>query len=127
MKILALIVTLLLTVTAVNAAAFEKTAAFKTMQVVFGAEQPLAVGTNTLDLSVTQKGVPLGDAKVIVKVFMPDMPGMPYMEYVANAESQGGGKYMATVNFAMPGTWQLHIFVETSDGKKVRLKSSLNL
>ena len=127
MKIFALIFTLILSATALSAAAFEKTAAFKTTQVVFGAEQPLTVGMNTLKLNVTQKGVPVGDAKVMVKVFMPEMPGMPYMEYVPNAEPRGGGEYRATLNFAMPGTWQLHIFIETADGRKLRLKSSVNL
>ena len=127
MKTLTLIFVLILSATALNAAAFEKTATFRTTQVVYSAEQPLAVGTNTLDLKLSQKGEPVSDAKVTVKLFMPEMPGMPYMEHIADAEPAGDGHYKATVSFAMPGTWQLHIFVETADGKKVRLKSSVNL
>ncbi len=127
MRLLAMILTTMLALTALNAAAFEKTAKFKTTQVVYSAEKPLVVGTNELHLMLTKKGQAVGDAQVIVKVFMPEMPGMPYMEYVANAQAVGNGKYKATVNFSMGGTWQIHIFVHTPDGKKQRIKSSVNL
>ena len=127
MKPFAIILTAMLALTALNAAAFEKTAKFKTTEVVYSAEKPLVVGTNEINLVLSQKGQALSDATVIVKVFMPEMPGMPYMEYVANAQALGNGHYKTTVNFSMRGTWQVHIFVHTSDGQKQRIKSSLNL
>lgn len=127
MKLFAILVSAMLALTALNAAAFEKTAKFKTTKVVYSAEKPLVVGTNEIDLLLTKKGKAVSDAKVIVKVFMPEMPGMPYMEYIANAKATGNGNYKATVNFSMGGTWQVHIFVHTPDGKKQRIKSSVNL
>lgn len=127
MKFLTLLLASMLSFTMIYAAAFEKEASFKTTKVLFSSDKPLAVGSNDLDLILTRDGKTLADAQVIVKVFMPEMPGMPYMEYVANAQPVGAGSYKATVNFAMAGTWQLHIFVHTADGKKQRIKSSLNL
>lgn len=127
MKLVTTLFAAMLTFTMLHAAAFEKEASFKTTKVVYSTEKPLSVGTNELDLKLTRSGKAVADAKVIVKVFMPEMPGMPYMEYVANAKPAGDGSYKATVNFAMAGTWQVHIFVHTADGKKQRIKSSINI
>jgi len=127
MKPFALILTALLATASLEAAAFEKSASFKETTVVYSSEQPLTVGSNVIDLALTRNGAPLGDAKVTLKVFMPEMPGMPYMEYVAEAQPVSAGLYRAAVNLAMAGTWQVHIFVNTPDGKKQRIKSSLNL
>ena len=127
MKLLATLFTAMLTFTLLHAAAFEKEASYKTTKVIYSAEKPLSVGTNDIDLKLTRDGKAVSDAKVIVKVFMPEMPGMPYMEYVASADPAGDGSYKATINIPMAGTWQLHIFVHTADGKKQRIKSSINL
>jgi hypothetical protein len=55
------------------------------------------------------------------------MPGMPAMESVAKATSLGGGKYRADVNFAMGGTWQIHILITPKTGKRIRVKTSVNI
>ena len=39
-----------------------------------------------------------------VKVFMPAMPGMPYMESVSEAKNLGNGKFETNVNISMGGT-----------------------
>ena len=62
-----------------------------------------------------------------VKVFMPAMPGMPYMESVSEAKSLGNGKFTTNINLSMGGTWQVHIFLTPKTGKKVRAKTSLNI
>jgi hypothetical protein len=127
MKLLIAMLTLLLAFGSHQAAAFEKTAKYKTVKVLYSTEKPLAVGANTLRLHVTQEGVPLLDADVALKLFMPAMPGMPYMESKIKAENLGNGDYGATVDLSMRGTWQVHIYITTKAGKKYRLKSSLNL
>ena len=127
MKLLITLLAAMLTYGMLHAAAFEQEAAFKTTKVVYSSEKPLSVGMNVLDFKLTRDGKAVTGAEVSVKVFMPKMPGMPYMEYVANAEPIGEGSYRADVNFAMPGTWQLYIFVHTADGEKQRIKSSINL
>ena len=66
------------------------------------------------------------DEKVSIKAFMPAMPGMPAMESKAEAKFLGEGKYEVKVNIAMNGTWQVHIFITPSQGKKSRVKTSIN-
>ena len=58
---------------------------------------------------------------------MPAMPGMPAMESKAQAKDLGNGKYQVTVNLAMGGTWQIHIFITPKTGKKSRVKTSINI
>ena len=116
-----------LTTTLLNAAAYEKVAKFRTTKILITSEKPLVVGNNTINMMVTLKNkVPVG-AKVSVKAFMPAMPGMPAMESKSEAKSLGNGKYSTKINFAMGGTWQIHIIVTPKTGKKVRVKSSVNI
>ncbi len=110
-----------------HAAAYEKTAKFRTTKIVITSEKPLVVGNNTIEMLVTLKNkIPEG-AKVSVKAFMPAMPGMPAMQSKSEAKSLGNGRYTTNINFAMGGTWQIHIIVTPKTGKKVRVKSSVNL
>jgi len=109
-----------------QAAAFEKDAKFRTTTVHISSQKPLSVGSNTLVLDLRLKGKISDGAKVSVKAFMPAMPGMPAMESKAEAKDFKNGKYEVNLNLAMSGTWQLHIFIKPIDGKKLRVKSSLN-
>ncbi len=127
MKLLGLLLGALLTLSSLNAAAFEKDAASRTTKVHLSAEKPLVVGNNNMTLALTQQEVPLEGATVVVKAFMPAMPGMPYMESKVEATALGKGLYGAELNFSMGGTWQIHIFVTPKEGKKVRIKTSINL
>ncbi len=108
-----------------QAAAFEKEAKTRATKVVISSEKPLTTGHNTLNITVA--GDKFKGADVSIKVFMPAMPGMPYMEAVADAKSIGNGKYEANINLSMGGTWQVHIFIAPKNGKKIRAKTSLNI
>ena len=110
-----------------NAAAFEKEAVSQTAKVLLSADKPLAVGANTVELLVTLDNAVADGAAVAVKVFMPAMPGMPAMESTVDAVSLGGGRYKADVNFSMPGTWQIHILITPETGRKIRVKTSVNI
>jgi len=126
-NLLKLFAILAFTTTLLNAAAYEKVAKFRTTKVLITSEKPLVVGNNTIEMLVTLKNkVPEG-ARVTVKAFMPAMPGMPAMESKSEAKSLGNGKYSTNINFAMGGTWQIHIIVIPKTGKKVRVKSSVNI
>ena len=118
---------LVLSLALLQAAAFEKDAKSRTAKVHITSEKPLAVGPNTFQLQITQNGEIPKDAKVTLKAFMPAMPGMPAMKSETDAKDLGNGKFEATVNLAMSGTWQLHIIMTPAAGKKVRVKTSLNL
>ena len=117
---------LLLGVTLTQAAAFNKDAKFRTTTVHITADKPLTTGSNTLIVTIKKNGKLIDDAKVALKAFMPAMPGMPAMSSKANAKNLGNGKYKATLNLAMSGTWQLHIFITPKTGKRSRVKTTLN-
>ena len=105
--------------------AFEKVAKSRATQVMLSSEKPLSTGNNTINFEVGHKNYK--DSTMSVKVFMPAMPGMPYMESVSEAKSLGDGKFTANVNLSMGGTWQVHIFLTPKSGKKVRAKTSINI
>jgi len=110
-----------------NGAGFEKEAVSQTAKVVLSADKPLAVGNNTVELLVTLDNAAAKEAAVALKVFMPAMPGMPAMESMVDAVSLGNGRYKADVNFSMPGTWQIHILITPKTGRKIRVKTSVNI
>jgi len=125
--IISILLALTLGVISVEAAAFSKDAKFRTTKVHITSEKPLGTGSNTFIVEIKQKGkVPAG-ASVRVKAFMPAMPGMPAMKSESDAKSLGNGKYEVTLNLAMGGTWQLHIFITPKSGKKSRVKTSINI
>jgi len=117
---------LILGVTLTQAAAFDKDAKYRTTKVHISSEKPVTSGTNTFTFAITKKGKKLTDSKVIVKAFMPAMPGMPAMESKVDAKNLGDGNYKVTLNLAMNGTWQIHIFIIPKEGKKSRVKTSIN-
>jgi len=127
MKLFTAILTILLTLGSASATGFEKSAKFRTTIVHMSSQKPLTTGVNSVTLEIAQKGQALEGAEINVKVFMPAMPGMPAMSEMTTAKALGGGKYSADLNFAMGGTWQMHIFIITKDGKKYRVKSSVNI
>jgi len=110
-----------------NAAGFEKEAASRGAKVVLSSEKQLAVGANTVELLVTLENRAIEDAAVALKVFMPAMPGMPAMESTVAASSLGQGRFKAEVNFSMRGTWQIHVLITPKTGKKIRVKTSVNI
>ena len=115
----------LIGVTLLQGAAFEKVAKSRATQIMMSSEKPLSTGNNTIHLEVGHKNYKNSTMKV--KVFMPAMPGMPYMESVSDAKSLGNGKFSTNVNLSMGGTWQVHIFLTPKTGKKVRAKTSINI
>lgn len=108
-------------------AAWEQSASAQNIKALISSDKPLIVGNNPLLITLNQKNVPVENAGVEVKAFMPAMPGMAAMESKGKAVAQGHGVYKTAVDLDMAGTWQLHIFVKTKEGKKYRLKTSLNL
>jgi len=93
------------------------------LDVVFSSDKPLVVGDNSIDIAVSKGGKPIYGAKVEMKIFMPEMPGMPYMESV-QLMKPNGDLYSGNVNLSMGGTWQVKIFIE-ADGKKYKMSSSI--
>ena len=105
---------------------FTKTGKAGSLNVTYSSAKPLVVGDNMIDVKIIENGKAVTDAtKVELKVFMPEMPGMPYMENTKLLAPKGDA-YSGNVNFSMGGTWQVKIFVE-KDGKKYKYSSSVIL
>ena len=84
------------------------------------------VGNNDFFVTLQKDGKDVEGAKVKMKVFMPEMPGMPYMEYEDKA-TKVGNAYKMDINFSMSGTWQYHLKFKTSDEKIHTVRGSVNL
>jgi hypothetical protein len=126
-KILITIAGILLISSQLAGAAFEKSAKSRSADVVLSSDKPLVVGNNELKLAVTLKNTESKIKEVEIKAFMPAMPGMPAMESKSKAVETGNGNYQSNINFSMGGTWQIHIFIVPEEGRKIRVKTSVNL
>ena len=126
MKLLKLISILALTVGLLWAEPISLSGKKDGYDVTLTSEKSLVVGDNTFFVTLAKDGKALEDAKVKAKFFMPEMPGMPYMEYVGKAKLVDG-KYKILINLSMSGTWQYHLMFKTSDGEVHKIRSSVNL
>ncbi len=120
------LLTLALSSSLLNAAAFSKDAKFRTTKVHITSQKPLTTGSNVLVFNIKKDAKALSNSKVSIKAFMPAMPGMPKMESKVDAKDLGNGNYEAKLNIAMGGTWQIHIFITPAQGKRSRVKTSIN-
>ena len=94
--------------------------------VAMHSEKPLVVGNNEIKVVLKHDGKLVDNAKVKIKFFMPEMPGMPYMEYKTKLKYDDGG-YKGTVNFSMSGTWQYQLKFKSNDGKVHKIRGSVNI
>ncbi len=83
-------------------------------------------GNNDFYVTLQKGGKVINNAKMKIKVFMPEMPGMPYMEYKAKAKLVNG-EYKMMINFSMSGTWQYHLKFKTIDNKVHTVRGSVNI
>ncbi len=127
MKVLSIVISMFLFFSILDAAAFQKEIKSRDTKVYITSQKQLGTGSNTLILDIKKNEKAVSDAKVSVKVFMPAMPGMPAMKSITDAQDLGNGKYKAKINLSMGGTWQVHIFITPSVGKKIRVKTSVNI
>jgi len=94
--------------------------------VKLSSEKSLVVGNNELFIELTKDGEIAENTKVKIKFYMPEMPGMPYMEYEDKAKLVDG-KYKVNINFSMGGTWQYQLKFKTEDGKVHKIRGSVNI
>ena len=117
---------ILLTVGFLNAEPINQDGQKDGYDIKLSSQKSLIVGTNALDIEISKDGVVLNDVKVKMKIFMPEMPGMPYMEYEDKATLENG-VYKVNINFSMSGTWQYHLKFKTKDDAVHTVKGSINL
>ena len=126
MKFYKVIAAMILTLTVLNAEPIDLVGTKNGYEVNLTSNKSLVVGDNFFFVTLNKAGQAVQDAKVKAKFYMPEMPGMPYMEYVGKAKLIDG-KYKMMINFSMGGTWQYQLKFKTADGKVHKLRGSVNL
>ena len=109
-----------------NAEPIDLNGNIKGVDVGIKSQKSLVVGDNIFFITLAKDGKVINDAKVKIKFFMPEMPGMPYMEYKAKAKFIDG-KYKMMINISMNGTWQYQLRFKTKDDNKYKIRGSVNL
>lgn len=99
------------------------------MHVMLSSDKVLSEGQNKIKIELNKgdHGGKVVNAKdVRVKFFMPEMPGMPYMES-KDICKKSGESFECNVNFGMNGTWQYQVFIKDEQNKDYKYKGSVNL
>jgi nitrogen fixation protein FixH len=88
-------------------------------------KNPPVTGDNNVTVSVKDAGgKAVKDAKVIVDYSMPAMPGMPPMNYKADALLKGD-EYKAVMNLSMAGPWNVVVKI-SAGGKSGNIKFTID-
>jgi hypothetical protein len=122
-----IIISLIIGFSSLHAVAFTKNIKYKTYNIIMSSNKPITVGNNTIDFNITNNHNKIDLNKVTVKVFMPAMPGMPAMQSISVSKPIHNNNYRNKINFSMSGTWQIHIFLTPKKGRKLRIKTSINI
>lgn len=88
-------------------------------------KNPPIVGDNNIKVEIKDaSGKYVTDAKVVVEYSMPAMPGMPPMNYKAEAELKGD-EYKTKMDLSMSGSWNIAVKV-TRAGKTSTMKFTVD-
>ena len=88
-------------------------------------KNPPVTGDNGVTIAVKDAaGTAVKDAKVLVDYSMPAMPGMPPMNYKADAVLKGD-VYAANMNLSMAGPWNVAVKI-TREGKTSSMKFTVD-
>ena len=125
-NIIKIILGFFLTFTFLNAELLEQNGQKDGYDVTLKSSKALVVGSNEFLVKLSKDSKVIENAKVKAKFFMPEMPGMPYMESEENAILVNG-EYKVNINLSMGGTWQYQLKFKTEDGVVHTIKGSVNL
>ena len=88
-------------------------------------KNPPVTGDNGVTIAVKDAaGKTVKDAKVVVDYSMPAMPGMPPMNYKADALLKGD-EYKAVMNLSMAGPWNIAVKI-SAGGKSGSMKFTVD-
>ena len=125
-NIIKIVLGIFLTFTFLNAELLEQNGEKDGFNVKLTSSKALVVGSNELLVELSKDSKVIENAKVKAKFFMPEMPGMPYMESESEA-TLVNGVYKLNINLPMSGTWQYQLKFKTDDGVVHTIKGSVNL
>ena len=87
---------------------------------------PPVTGENKASVAIKDKGgADVTDAKVSLEYSMPAMPGMPAMQYKADAKLTGS-EYQAKLNYSMSGAWDTIVRISRGN-KKTQAKFNIDV
>ena len=124
-KVLKAFVVMFLMATMLNANSLKESLNVDGYNLELTSKRDLSAGSNEFFVKITKDGKEVNDAKIKAKFFMPEMPGMPYMEHEGEGKFENG-IYSFVINFSMDGTWQYNIRFKTADDKVHSVKSSVS-
>lgn len=124
-KVLKAFVVMFLMATVLNANSLKESLNVDGYNLELTSKRDLSAGSNEFFVKITKDGKEVNDAKIKAKFFMPEMPGMPYMEHEGEGKFENG-IYSFVINFGMDGTWQYNIRFKTADDKVHSVKSSVS-
>ena len=88
-------------------------------------KNPPVTGDNGVTIAIKDAGgKTVKDAKVVIDYSMPAMPGMPPMNYKADALLKGEA-YAATMNLSMAGPWNITVKINAG-GKTGSVKFTID-
>jgi hypothetical protein len=88
-------------------------------------KNPPVVGDNNIEIEIKDaSGKYVTDAKVKIEYSMPAMPGMPAMNYKADA-TLIGNEYKAKMNLSMSGAWNIAVKI-TRGGKMTAVRFNVD-
>ncbi|HRG61104.1 MAG TPA: FixH family protein [Aliarcobacter cryaerophilus] len=125
-NIIKIVLGFFLTFTFLNAELLEQNGQKDGINVSLKSSKALVVGSNELLVELSKDSKVIENAKVKAKFFMPEMPGMPYMESESEA-TLVDKVYKLNINLPMGGTWQYQLKFKTEDGVVHTIKGSVNL
>ena len=125
-NIIKIVLGFFLTFTFLNAELLEQNGQKDGYDVTLKSSKALVVGSNEFLVKLSKDSKVVENAKVKAKFFMPEMPGMPYMESESEA-TLVNGVYKLNINLPMGGTWQYQLKFKTEDGVVHTIKGSVNL
>ena len=125
-NIIKIVLGFFLTFTFLNAELLEQNGQKDGYDVTLKSSKSLVVGSNEFLVKLSKDSKVIENAKVKAKFFMPEMPGMPYMESESEA-TLVNGVYKLNINLPMGGTWQYQLKFKTEDGVVHTIKGSVNL
>lgn len=125
-NIIKIVLGFFLTFTFLHAELLEQNGQKDGINVTLKSSKALVVGSNEFLVELEKDSKVIENAKVKAKFFMPEMPGMPYMESESEA-TLVNGVFKLNINFPMAGTWQYQLKFKTEDGVVHTIKGSVNL
>ena len=119
------ILALIISAVALFAAPINQSVKAGDIDVKVSTEKSIASGPCSFKITLSKNSKEIRDASVKLKIWMPEMPGMPAMGEEVDAKIGADG-YVATPSFCMNGGWQVTVTVVEKGQKAKKYRFNVN-